>query len=50
MNWQEFFAMGGDAFYVWTAYGITALAIGWEVANLRLRTRQQRRLSDGRND
>lgn len=23
MNWQEFFAMGGYAFYVWTSYGIT---------------------------
>jgi len=23
MNWQEFFAMGGYAFYVWVSYGIT---------------------------
>jgi heme exporter protein D len=23
MTLQEFFAMGGYAFYVWTAYGIT---------------------------
>ena len=23
MNWQEFFAKGGYAFYVWVSYGIT---------------------------
>jgi heme exporter protein D len=23
MNWQEFFAMGGYAFYVWASYAIT---------------------------
>jgi len=27
MNWQTFFAMGGYAFYVWTAYGITLLVL-----------------------
>jgi len=27
MNWQEFFAMGGYAFYVWTSYGICLLAL-----------------------
>lgn len=27
MNWQAFFAMGGYAFYVWTAYGITLLVL-----------------------
>lgn len=31
MNLNEFFAMGGYAFYVWTAYGITALVL---VANI----------------
>ncbi len=27
MNWQEFFAMGGYAFYVWTSYGICLLVL-----------------------
>lgn len=27
MNWQEFFAMGGYAFYVWTSYGVTVLVL-----------------------
>ena len=26
-SWSEFFAMGGYAFYVWTAYGLTFLVI-----------------------
>jgi len=29
MNWSEFFYMGGYAFYVWTAWGITAFALCW---------------------
>jgi len=31
MSLQEFFAMGGYAFYVWTAYGITLIVL---VANI----------------
>ena len=27
MNWQEFFAMGGYAFYVWTSYAITLIVL-----------------------
>ncbi|GAB4260534.1 MAG: hypothetical protein Kow0065_10810 [Methylomicrobium sp.] len=27
MNWQEFFAMGGYAFYVWTSYGVTTVVL-----------------------
>lgn len=27
MNWQEFFAMGGHAFYVWTSFGATAVVM-----------------------
>jgi heme exporter protein D len=27
MSLQEFFAMGGYAFYVWTAYGITLIVL-----------------------
>ena len=31
MNWSEFFAMGGYAFYVWGSYGVTALFMVIEV-------------------
>jgi heme exporter protein D len=24
MNWEQFFSMGGYAFYVWTSYGLMA--------------------------
>ena len=27
MTMQEFFAMGGYAFYVWTSYGLTLLVL-----------------------
>jgi len=27
MTWQVFFDMGGYAFYVWTAYGVTFLVL-----------------------
>jgi heme exporter protein D len=27
MNLQEFFAMGGYAFYVWTSYGLTLIVL-----------------------
>ncbi len=27
MNWSEFFAMGGYAFYVWTSYGIALVVL-----------------------
>lgn len=27
MSWEYFFSMGGYAFYVWTAYGITAVVL-----------------------
>jgi heme exporter protein D len=33
----EFFAMGGYGFYVWTAYGVTALVIVIELVTLRAR-------------
>lgn len=52
MDWSEFFAMGGYAFYVWGAYLSTVLIMLWEVTSLILRRRTQRRdgLSDGRNE
>ena len=34
---NEFFAMGGYGFYVWGAYGVTALAIIAELIALRAR-------------
>jgi heme exporter protein D len=37
---NEFFAMGGYAFYVWMAYGVTAIALAVEVAMLRARRRR----------
>ena len=36
---SEFFAMGGYGFYVWGAYGVTALAIVVEMLALRARRR-----------
>ena len=36
----EFFAMGGYAFYVWTAYGVGAVALAVEIAMLRARRRR----------
>lgn len=52
VNWSEFFAMGGYAFYVWGAYISTAFIMFWEVISLVLRQRTQRRegLSDVRDD
>jgi len=34
---NEFFAMGGYAFYVWSAYGIAAVVIAGEIIALRAR-------------
>ena len=36
---NEFFAMGGYAFYVWGAYGMTALVVIAEVLAVRARRR-----------
>ena len=44
MNLESFFAMGGYAFYVWTAYGVTffvlLLNILWPVLQLKQLLRQ----------
>ena len=40
---SEFFAMGGYGFYVWGAYGVTALALVVELIALRSRRRMRRR-------
>jgi heme exporter protein D len=42
MNWNspaEFFAMGGNAFYVWGSFAMAVLALSAEVALLRQRRR-----------
>lgn len=31
MNLEQFFAMGGYAFYVWTSYGITTAVLLWNL-------------------
>ena len=48
---SDFLAMGGYGFYVWSAYGVTALAIVVEVAALRARRRARaRRAAPSRHD
>jgi heme exporter protein D len=39
MSVQEFFVMGGYAFYVWTAYGITLVVL---VANVMIPVMQRK--------
>lgn len=41
-SFSAFLAMGGYAFYVWTAYGLTALLIGVNLVAMVLRRRQVR--------
>lgn len=37
MNWGEFFAMGGRAFYVWGSYGMVLLIMIVEIILVRRR-------------
>jgi heme exporter protein D len=37
MNWAEFFAMNGYAFYVWGSYGVALLVFVIEIALVRNR-------------
>ena len=39
MKIVQFLDMGSSGFFVWTAYGVTALAIAIEVVSVRLRLR-----------
>ncbi len=39
MNWSDFFAMGGYAFYVWTSYVVAAAVLAFNVL-LPLRRRK----------
>ncbi len=36
----EFADMGGYGLYVWGAYGMTAVVVGWELLSLRHRRRR----------
>ena len=42
MSVSDFFAMGGYAFYVWGAYGLTALLLAAEIAAVRVRLKSAR--------
>ena len=39
----QFLDMGSSGFFVWTAYGVAALAIAIEVVSVRLRLREAAR-------
>lgn len=42
MSLSEFFAMGGNGFYVWGAFGMTALLIAIEIIAVRARLKAAR--------
>ena len=42
---MDFLAMGGYGFYVWGAYGVTALVVVIEVVSVRTRLRAARKQS-----
>ena len=44
MSLEDFFNMGGYAFYVWSSYGIAFLVL---LANIIAPMRQRRKLLDG---
>lgn len=40
MNWAEFFAMNGYAFYVWGSYGMALFVFAVEILLVRNRRKQ----------
>jgi heme exporter protein D len=40
MNWSEFFAMNGYAFYVWGSYGLALFVFVIEIVLVRNRRKQ----------
>jgi len=40
MNWADFFAMNGYAFYVWGSYGVALLVFAIEIVLVRNRRKQ----------
>lgn len=43
MNWPDFFHMGGYAYYVWPAWGLTLTVLVWQVVQPKLTNRRIRR-------
>ena len=39
-SWSDFLDMGGYALYVWGSFGMTAVALGWELVMLMQRRRR----------
>jgi heme exporter protein D len=50
MNLSEFFAMGGNGFYVWGAFGVTALLIAAEIVAVRARLKSARQAARGEEE
>jgi heme exporter protein D len=54
MNWMEFFAMKGYAWYIWGSYGIALLVLVMEVILVRHRRKvnlqQLRLMRDSKNE
>ncbi len=42
-SWSDFWSMGGRGFFVWSAYGVTVLAVLLEILWLRRSGEQSRR-------
>ncbi|MBN2700192.1 MAG: heme exporter protein CcmD [Methylohalobius sp. ZOD2] len=40
MNWPEFFHMGGYGAYVWSAYGLAAVVLVWNMITPWLKRRE----------
>ncbi len=40
MTWNEFIHMGGYGAYVWSAYGLTAIVLIWNLVSTWLRKRE----------
>jgi heme exporter protein D len=41
-SWSDFWNMGGRGFFVWSAYGVTAICVLTEIVWLRRSTKQSR--------
>jgi heme exporter protein D len=41
-SWSDFWSMGGRGFFVWSAYGVTAICVLAEIVGLRRSVRQSR--------
>jgi heme exporter protein CcmD len=50
MNLSEFFAMGGNGFYVWGAFGVAAVLIAAEIIAVHARLKAARDAARGEDD